>query len=545
MAAVRGFLGIALAAIGFLAWAGVAVRPVGAGTLAYWRFEGDGTSVPTAGMQVEDTNGRNLGIIFPNPPGVAVADASGNGNTLRAWDHAFAGHTYRASVPVAALASGLPNGFSVQNAGSFPALSTWSLKSTPTTDAERVKPLAWTIEATIMQTAANLHSTFVGRDGNRDAGAGDASRAPLYFKTFNGTLQLLFTDEGGRTYDLSDPTGPLTLNAWYNVAAVSDGATLKLYKDSGAGYKLVNSQALTPGDTRLNYDDGGSTTAGDAQWGWTVGRGRYGSSTLQADGHTDRWFGSIDEVRISDEALDPAEFLFLPTPLRLVVNTVTGAVAIRNAGPNAVAFNYYQIDSPDPDGPGGTPGGALNEDSWNSFQDQRLDVLPLTNFDGDGNVGASDLAVWQAAFGVAAAADADNDGDSDGADFLAWQRDLGKLSQVGDNWDEAVRSSNVALAELFLNGGTTLDPGAELSLGNAFDPTVFGSGVDGNLTFRFGAVGDATTYEAIVEYLTTGPAAAAPEPASLASAACGIVALATVRRRDRRLMRATFRTDHS
>src|SRR3712207_3525590 len=66
--------------------------PLNAATLAYWRFEGDGLNLAVDGAQVEDTNGRNLGVTFPNPPGIAVLDSSGNGNTLRAWDHSFAGH---------------------------------------------------------------------------------------------------------------------------------------------------------------------------------------------------------------------------------------------------------------------------------------------------------------------------------------------------------------------------------------------------------------------------------------------------------------------
>lgn len=293
-----------------------------AGTLAYWRFEGGGGEMPVAGTtQVEDTNGRNLGVTFPNAPGIAVADVSGNGNTLRAWDHSFAGHTYQSIVPAAVVPkTGAPNNFSVQNAGNFPALFTWSLKSAPTADVETIKPLAWTIEASIYSTNTGSHRTFVGRDGNRDTGATDANRAPLYFKTFNGQLQILFTDEAGNTYDLSDPTGAINANAWYNVAATSDGTTLKLYKDSGTGYQLVNSMALVAGDTRLNYDDNPSTTVGDTQWGWTVGRGRYGGSDLQGDAHVDRWLGAIDEVRISDVALTPNQFLFaVPEPSSLVL----------------------------------------------------------------------------------------------------------------------------------------------------------------------------------------------------------------------------------
>jgi hypothetical protein len=35
------------------------------------------------------------------------------------------------------------------------------------------------------------------------------------------------------------------------------------------------------------------------------------------------------------------------------------------------------------------------------------------------------LVQWRGDFGINALSDADNDGDSDGADFLAWQRQLG------------------------------------------------------------------------------------------------------------------------
>ena len=301
-----------------------------AGTLAYWRFEGNGAETPVAGTtQVEDTNGRNLSVTYPNAPGIAVPDVSGNGNTLRTWEHSWAGHAYQSTVPAAVVPqTGAPNNFSVQNTGDFPAMFTWSLKTAPTTDVETIKPLAWTIEASIMSTNTGSHRTFVGRDGNRDTGATDGNRAPLYFKTLNGVLQILFTDEAGNVYDLADTTGAISTNTWYNVAAVSDGTTLSLYKDSGAGYQLVNSMALVAVDTRLNYDDNGSTTAGDAQWGWTVGRGRYGGSDLQGDAHVDRWFGAIDEIRISDVALNPNQFLFaVPEPSGLALLGIAAAVA--------------------------------------------------------------------------------------------------------------------------------------------------------------------------------------------------------------------------
>ncbi len=298
-------------------------------TIAFWTFEGDGVNTPTNGMFLKDTDGR----VAPTADGVLAIDVSGNGNSLYTWDNTAAGHQYRTNVPAPIVPqTGTPNNFSIQNNGANPTSMTWSTNTLPTVDLETIEPLAWTIEASIYQTATATHETFVGRDGNSETNIVVSSRAPLYFKTFNGLLQILFTDVAGNVYDLSDTTGTLSLNTWYNVAAVSDGTTLSLYKDSGAGYVLVGSMALTPGDTRLNYDNDNSSTPGDEQWGWSVGRGRFGASDAQIDGHVDRFLGNIDNVRISDAALDPTNFLHYSTNVFIVSGPTPAAqtVAIGN-----------------------------------------------------------------------------------------------------------------------------------------------------------------------------------------------------------------------
>jgi hypothetical protein len=53
------------------------------------------------------------------------------------------------------------------------------------------------------------------------------------------------------------------------------------------------------------------------------------------------------------------------------------------------------------------------------------------DFNDSGTVDAADLAQWQTDFGVNAESDADGDGDSDGADFLAWQKNLGNTGAAG------------------------------------------------------------------------------------------------------------------
>lgn len=275
-------------------------------TLAYWRFEGAGEQLPVAGQQVEDSNGRTT---TNTGQGIRAVDVSGNGNHLWAWEHAWAGFTYQPSVAQAVLPqTGEANRFSVQNAGGYPAMNTWSKASQPGHDIEVVTPRRWTIEASIMQTSTGGYQTFVGRDGNRVGST--AAAAPLYFQSRDGRLAIQFTDMAGNTYTVTDRIGAMAANQWHNVAAVSDGGTLWLYRDSGEGYQMVGSTSLRPEDSRLAYAMQGASETDDNQWGWTLGRGRYSNAESQFDGHTDRFKGFIDEVRISDEALAVNQLLF-------------------------------------------------------------------------------------------------------------------------------------------------------------------------------------------------------------------------------------------
>jgi hypothetical protein len=53
------------------------------------------------------------------------------------------------------------------------------------------------------------------------------------------------------------------------------------------------------------------------------------------------------------------------------------------------------------------------------------DVFLEADFNEDGSVDGSDLAIWQGAYDTTTAGDADGDGDSDGRDFMMWQRQFG------------------------------------------------------------------------------------------------------------------------
>jgi hypothetical protein len=196
-----------------------------------------------------------------------------------------------------------------------------------------------------------------------------------------------------------------------------------------------------------------------------------------------------------------------PTTLRIVVNTNTGAVRLHNASAAPITIDYYDVES---------AGTALNPTGWNSLADQGIDAGLPADFDNSNSVNGADLTQWRGDYGLNADSDADADGDTDGRDFLAWQQQIGKTAGIENRWQEAGGSSTSLLAETFLDGSSTLDPGEEISLGNAFNPAIFGAGVNGDLSFQFASPGGGLT-TGTVTYVTAG-VSAVPEPAAMAMA---------------------------
>jgi hypothetical protein len=310
--------------------AGLVASELNAGTIAYWRMEGDGVTTPSDGTFVQDTNGRSA----IQTTGIPIIDVSGNGNTVYTWDDNSTGHQYRPDTPAAVLPNGTPNDWSIQNNGGFPASFTWSAQTSPGgTDVETITPSSWTIEASVKATTVDgAFHTFVGREGNGVTGL-NAGLAPLYFGMTNtNQFAIKFADAAGNFHELLD-TETVVADQWYNLAAVSDGSTLRLYKDEidGNGYLEVGSLDIS-GSANSAMADPGLDQNGDT-WGWTLGRGRFGTSDNPTANHVDRWLGFIDEVRISDMALAPGNFLFAPVPepgtLVLVALGVVAAIPRR------------------------------------------------------------------------------------------------------------------------------------------------------------------------------------------------------------------------
>jgi len=288
----------------FTASMGVGVTK--ATTVAYWRFE-EGV----AGQLLPHTFAKTDWSTY------AVTDVSGNGNHLFAYDanEGGAAHAWINDVPATTIpATGATNNLAVRNTGSVPGLFTGTHQMSPTgINLQAWTPSTWTIEVSFYATDVG-YRTIVGRDG-RFVADHNPDLAPLYFQTvgsgdgeFNGHLAIKFVDTAGilhTAYSLA----PIELGRWYHAAAVSDGTTLSLYLDSldGNGYVLQQATLLVTSDPRL-------ASAGNDK-SWSVGRGYYGPSE-----DTDRWYGYIDEVRISDVALTPDQFLFaVPEPASVVL----------------------------------------------------------------------------------------------------------------------------------------------------------------------------------------------------------------------------------
>lgn len=169
-------------------------------------------------------------------------------------------------------------------------------------NTDRTQPTdAITVECFICTTNTTVPNTFMPIFGKR-RGSGQTSETwALYVKT-NGRLALrITTDNTSVILGHSAPYGTHTVNdgLWHHVALTYDKATgtAKVYVD----YEIDQTHQLTAGNS-LTYDASATTPNYHALW--------IGGYAYNANGN--RIFdGAIDELRISDAALEPEQFLHL------------------------------------------------------------------------------------------------------------------------------------------------------------------------------------------------------------------------------------------
>jgi hypothetical protein len=253
-----------------------------AGPVAHWTFN-DPALGAAHGAALPDSDGYTVWRVAAN-------DQSGYGNHLTTWEHGWAGFNWSTNSP--------QGDYSIVAAGSFPAAYTWSAQSQPPlANLESLVLSNFTVEALFTATGSGFR-TVLGRDA-RNASVTSPSSASLYFG-LNPTDQptIEFTDMNGQSVRLTSPTAIVDNNTiWYHLAGVFNGTNLSLYRNG----TLIASTNKVMG-AMANNSVGTASGPGWHAGGWTVARGIWNGD------HTDRWFGLIDEIAISGQALAPGAF---------------------------------------------------------------------------------------------------------------------------------------------------------------------------------------------------------------------------------------------
>ena len=345
--------------------------PLHASTVAYWKFDvGPANTI----VQTEAND-----YVFS----ADLSDVSGNGNHLSAWNDTPNSTSlwYRDNLAFSAVPqTGQANEFSLQNYGVRGCAFTSSGDSNPSgIDAEAITPAQFTVEAVFNpeDTQNPLGPTAIGTIVNRDAYGiytsvpGTSSFSLRVREDFS--LEAYFVDVFGYLHSVrtaantvvgfdrsTDSTG--LAGTWYHVAAVSDGSSLKLYltniTDEGDSEVVAGLDLTLSGspDTSLSKANNLRTTWHGGSW--VVFRGLYN------DGHGYRYQGLIDEVRISDAALTPIDFVcnngksaWNPTPedISTGVGTSDGSSVTVDLGwntglaiaPNTDPNDFETISNPD------------------------------------------------------------------------------------------------------------------------------------------------------------------------------------------------------
>lgn len=265
---------------------------------AYWRFEGGpaGSTVPAPANDGEPVQENT------------VFD-SANSNHLRAWRN-YSAPTYVTTVPPTPLKSGRSNNLAFEFFDSMAGQDLFTFGK----NIDRGNIPAgggFTLEAAFNVYDTTFFRTIIAKElGSIRLGVGGEQNLPTLALKTRGLMFDGDPDAGKLAIELFDGAGqfksisslaPVTVGQWYYAAVVNDGSTLSLYLDSNDsnGYVL---QGSTPVSGALYQ--GSNPEKPDWNYSWTVGRGQY-------DAHpADFYTGMIDEVRLSNTALSPSQFLF-------------------------------------------------------------------------------------------------------------------------------------------------------------------------------------------------------------------------------------------
>jgi len=273
--------------------------PVYAGGNAYWRHE-EGTA----------------GSLVPDGPNT-VTDSSGDGNHMRTFSSANPPYTagmYSSEVSPLPLRSGLSNNLSIDFG---PNTGGGGLNNDNYTDGKDInshKFEAITIEMAFNMNAVSGFQALMGKDGKPLPGSPVPPlkmmvRGDNFPNAIDNQLFVEWIDGNGAIHSLAGGS-TITAGNWNHLAFVLTDTDAELWvAGETTPYTLVDSiqgAAFAGPGGEVLIDHTGS---------FTVGRGMW-------DGGVGDWANAlIDEVRVSDVALNPNQFLFvaIPEPNSLVL----------------------------------------------------------------------------------------------------------------------------------------------------------------------------------------------------------------------------------
>lgn len=263
-------------------------------TLAHWRFEDH-----PVGQKLDAERDSTAA------PFTTAADSSGNGNALRTYNTRrtiYPPDTSGTFVEVHRLpgrVAGQDNAQGVRFAGQQDFYTFAEGESRPPIESALLRQ--FTVEGYFKLSATSRrlrdrYQVIVGKDGK--------PQRRLPFQPFvvvvagrddehlvRDCLAVNIIDRTG-TYRVATSRRPVQAGHWYAFAAVCDESSLKLFVNrfDGQGYQL---EAQTP-------VEGGLIESTDQ---WVIGRGMLNREP-------NSWlYGTVDEVRISDSALEPSRWL--------------------------------------------------------------------------------------------------------------------------------------------------------------------------------------------------------------------------------------------
>ncbi len=238
--------------------------PLSAATVAHWTFEDGVPGEPFTDSEAGEADGSGGSV-----------DLIG-GYLMRGWSDYygpyFSDNTPWGSFVAMSNADNHQDGYCTDE-----AITGWS-------------PSVWTIECSILLEEIDGWETFIGRDGSTN---GD-TEADFYFSN-NGEDDRFRINVETITSERWILDGDYTVetNKWYNILAMSDGVSLSMWLDDGAGYQQIgkmdiSSQSIADNALAVN------------NFTWTFGRGWFNGDYVD---HID---GGMDNIRFMDTAIVPA-----------------------------------------------------------------------------------------------------------------------------------------------------------------------------------------------------------------------------------------------